>query len=258
MRGDRYNNEDEWEFLLPGEPRIGLIRLSHFSRHSADEVRAAVEDLVERDVQGLVVDLRFNPGGLLEAAIQMADMFLDNGNIVSVRGRNVPDRSWNAKSSGTFPMFPIAILVNGFSASASEVFSACMQDNSRAVVIGERTWGKGRVQNVIEMEGGDSALKLTTASYHRPSGLNIHRFPDMRESDEWGVTPDEGFLIPYTRDEWRAWDKDRDARDVLRRADEKPAETAAEPFEDKQLEAALAYITDQLAESPKKNVSEPE
>lgn len=256
VRGDRYNDKDEWEFLLPGEPRIGLIRLSHFSRFTADEVRAAVEDLVERDVQGLVIDLRFNPGGLLEAAIQLADMFLDDGNIVSVRGRNVPDRSWNAKPGGTFPMFPMAILVNSYSASASEVFSACLQDNERAVVIGERTWGKGSVQNVIEMESGDSALKLTTASYHRPSGQNIHRFPDMREGDEWGVTPDEGFLISYTREQWRAWDSDRDARDVLRRAGEQPADSAAEPFDDLQLKKAITYIAERL-EKPANDDSAP-
>ena len=251
VRGDRYNDKAEWDFMLPGEPRIGLIRLSHFSRFTADEVRAAVEELVEREVQGVIIDLRFNPGGLLEAAIQLADMFLDEGNIVSVRGRNVPDRSWNAKPGGTFPMFPMAILVNNYSASASEVFSACMQDNNRAVVIGERTWGKGSVQNVIEMESGDSALKLTTASYHRPSGENIHRFPDMRESDQWGVTPDEGFLISYTREQWRAWDNDRDARDILRRAGEKPAESAAEPFDDVQLKKAITYITEQLEKAPK-------
>ena len=79
------------------------------------------------------------------------------------------------------------MLVNRYSASASEIVSACLQDHHRAVVIGERTWGKGSVQNVIELEGGRSALKLTTASYQRPNGKNIHRFPDAKETDEWGV-----------------------------------------------------------------------
>ena len=86
----------------------------------------------------------------------------------------------------------MVVLVNRYSASASEIVSACLQDHKRAVVIGERTWGKGSVQNVIELEGGKSALKLTTASYHRPSGKNIHRFPDAKETDEWGVMPDAG------------------------------------------------------------------
>ena len=87
----------------------------------------------------------------------------------------------------------MVVLVNRYSASASEIVSACLQDHHRAIVIGERTWGKGSVQNVIELEGGKSALKLTTASYQRPSGKNIHRFPDASEADEWGVKPDSGY-----------------------------------------------------------------
>ena len=251
--GNSYNDKDQWEFMYDTERRIGYIRLSHFSRYTADELKAAIDSLVERDVQGLILDLRFNPGGLLEAAIEIADMFLEKGTIVSVRGRNVPERSWSAKKSGTYPQFPIAVLVNNYSASASEVLSACLQDNHRAVVIGERTWGKGSVQNVIRMEGGDSALKLTTASYHRPSGVNIHRFPDMTPKDQWGVTPDEGFVIPYDRRQWAAWDRDRKRRDVLRRAsvrngsdNSSTADEDSVRFEDTQLQAAIDYIVKKL------------
>ena len=251
VRGDHYLENGEWEFMLEGEPKIGLIRLSHFSRFTAEEMQQAVAGLVERGLEGLVIDLRFNPGGLLEAAIKMSDMFLEEGNIVSVRGRNVPERSWNAKKGDTFPQFPIAILVNNFSASASEVFSACLQDNKRAVVIGERTWGKGSVQNVIQMEEGDSALKLTTASYHRPSGVNIHRFPEMQKSDSWGVTPDEGYEIAYTREDWNNWRIDRDRRDTIRRSSTDTAEADdAEPFVDRHLEKALTYIKEQLNPTP--------
>jgi len=219
-------------------------------------LRAAVTELVKRNVQGIVIDLRFNPGGLLEVAIEMSDMFLKKGDIVSVRGRNVPERSWKATGSETFPQFPMAVLVNGYSASASEVFSACMQDNERAVIIGERTWGKGSVQNVIRMENGGSALKLTTATYHRPSGVNIHRFPDMKPEDQWGVTPDEGFAIPYSRQQWGAWDQDRRQRDALRReadaSDEADTSVAddneSDSFQDTQLLAAVNYIKETLGE----------
>ncbi|MEQ9409229.1 MAG: S41 family peptidase [Fuerstiella sp.] len=254
VRGERYDENDEWDFMLEGQPPIGYVRLSHFSRFTAEEVKQAVDGLLNRDMKGLILDLRFNPGGLLESAVEIADMFLESGNIVSVRGRNVPERSWDAKKSGTFPSFPMAVLVNGYSASASEVLSACLQDNNRAIVVGERTWGKGSVQNVIRMEQGDSALKLTTASYHRPSGVNIHRFPDMKESDEWGVTPNEGFVIPYDRRQWRAWDEQRSRLDVLRgqsapatdpSADD-PSDESVEPFEDTQLASAIDYIRQQL------------
>lgn len=249
VRGDHYRPTGEWDFWLENEPKIGFIRLSHFSRYTAEEVKTAMDKLVAEQVKGLVIDLRFNPGGLLESAVEIADMFLEKGNIVSVRGRNVPERSWDARQTGTYPMIPMAVLVNGYSASASEVLSACLQDNGRAVVIGERTWGKGSVQNVIRMEEGDSALKLTTASYHRPSGVNIHRFPEMKDSDTWGVTPNDGFVIPFSREEWQDWDRDRSQRDILTDG-ENPAEDADASFDDRQLAAAVTYIREKLSATP--------
>ena len=109
----------------------------------------------------------------------------------------------------------MVVLVNRFSASASEIVAACLQDHHRATIIGERTWGKGSVQNVIELEDGNSALKLTTAAYRRPNGKNIHRFPDAKETDEWGVMPDAGFDIRLDDDELVALVQDRRARDVF-------------------------------------------
>ncbi|MCP4858342.1 MAG: S41 family peptidase [Fuerstiella sp.] len=258
--GDRYSDKDEWEFMYDDEQKIGYIRLSHFSRFTAQEVKAALDNVFKRNVRGLVIDLRYNPGGLLEAAIEIADMFLEDGNIVSVRGRNVPERSWDARKRDTYSNIPLAVLVNAYSASASEVLSACLQDNKRAVTIGERTWGKGSVQNIIRMEEGESALKLTTASYHRPSGVNIHRFPDMDVDDEWGVTPDEGFLIKYDRKQHRACQLHRRAKEVLHPADEDPADEDAaekeETFNDTQLIAAIDYLANQPKEP--KEPKEPE
>ena len=148
-------------------------------------------------MRGLILDLRFNPGGLLDSSIDVADLFVSEGRIVSTSGRNHQDQTWDATKEGTFSGFPIAVLVNRYSASGSEIVAACLQDHDRAVVIGERTWGKGSVQNVIELEEGNSVLKLTTASYCRPSGKNIHRFPDSTEDDDWGVMPDEGYAIEH-------------------------------------------------------------
>ena len=120
--------------------------------------------------------MRYNPGGLLSSAVEMSDMFISSGVIVSTEGRNTKKRVWKAVRADTFQGFPMVVLVNKYSASASEIVAACLQDHGRAVVIGTRTWGKGSVQNVVELEDGKSALKLTTASYQRPSGKNIHRF----------------------------------------------------------------------------------
>lgn len=217
IRGYEYNDDDTWNYWVSDEPKIAYVRLSSFGRRSAQELEDVLRTLVSLEMDGLVLDLRFNPGGLLDIAIEMADLFLKSGNIVSVRGRNVPEKSWDARSRETLPDFPIAVLVNGYSASASEVLSACLQDNNRAVVVGERTWGKGSVQNVIRIDEGKSILKLTTASYHRPSGINIHRFKEMGPDDTWGVLPNDDFEIPYSRKQWEAWSMDRAKRDVVKR-----------------------------------------
>src|SRR5262249_25416853 len=148
--GDHRKADDSWDFLVDPEKRIGYIRLTAFSRDTAAELRKALESLETRKLRGLILDLRFNPGGLLTSAIEVADLFIADGRIVSTKGRNTDERVWDAVKPGTFEGFPMVVLVNHYSASASEIVAACLQDHSRAVVIGERSWGKGSVQNVIE------------------------------------------------------------------------------------------------------------
>ncbi len=193
--GDLRKEDDSWNYFIKPEEHIGYIRITGFSRSTARELRKVLEDLKKDGIRALILDLRFNPGGLLNSAIEISDLFVSQGRIVSTKGRSSPERAWEAEKEGTFEGFPMAVLVNRYSASASEIVSACLQDHKRAVVIGERTWGKGSVQNVIDLEGGKSLLKLTTASYCRPNGKNIHRFQDAKDGEEWGVTPGEGFRI---------------------------------------------------------------
>jgi carboxyl-terminal processing protease len=243
VHGDSYDPEGNWKFMLNPEQKIGFVRISHFSKRTTEELEQAIDGLVEDGLRGLILDLRNNPGGLLESAIEIADLFLEEGKIVSVKGRNVPERSWDARRRGTYENFPMVVLVNRYSASASEVVSAALQDNERAMVVGERTWGKGSVQNVIRMEGGDAALKLTTASYFRPSGVNIHRFPDSKPEDNWGVSPSEGMKVSLSPDEWDTWYTDRRQRDVIPREGE---EISARSDQDPQLSKALAWLTEQL------------
>ena len=213
--GDRRKSDDSWDFMLDRDRRIGYIRITAFSRDTAGELRSALESLEKEKLAGLIVDLRFNPGGLLSSAIEVSDMFVAEGRIVSTEGRNAPERQWDAHKEGTFQGFPMVVLVNRFSASASEIVAACLQDHKRAKIMGERTWGKGSVQNVVSMEHGHSALKLTTSSYHRPSGKNIHRFPDATEADEWGVTPDEGYKLDLDPVEMVALVSQRRRRDIV-------------------------------------------
>ena len=213
--GDHRKADDAWDFMLDNDQRIGYIRITAFSRSTAGELRKALSELKNEKLAGLILDLRFNPGGLLSSAIEVSDMFVAGGRIVSTEGRNSQKRTWDAHRKGTFEGFPMVVLVNRYSASASEIVAACLQDHDRAVVIGERTWGKGSVQNVIEMENHRSALKLTTASYRRPSGKNIHRFPKSKDDDEWGVMPNEGYRMRLTDRELLALVGERRRRDIV-------------------------------------------
>src|SRR5262249_48342879 len=180
----------EWDYFVDKENRIAYVRISAFSKTAAAEMKHVMEELQKEGAQGIILDLRNNPGGLLKASVDICDLFLTDGVIVSTRGRNHEPEVYKPKEAGTLFLpaekYPMAVLINKYSASASEIVAAALQDHHRAVVIGERSYGKGSVQNIIPMESQTSALKLTTASYWRPSGKNIHRFPDSKETDEWG------------------------------------------------------------------------
>lgn len=249
--GDTHKPDDSWNFFVDAESKIGYIRLTHFGRRSAEELQEALEALKKEEMKGLVLDLRFNPGGLLGQATKIADLFLESGTIVSVKGRNTDNRVWSAEKEGTYSGFPMAILVNRFSASASEIVSAALQDHKRAVVVGERSWGKGSVQNVIELESGASALKLTTAQYLRPSGRNIHKFPGAKDDEEWGVGPDADHKIEVTQQEMQEYLEYRRQRDVIGGAGPKVE------FKDRQLNDALAYLKAQLTGEKKEAAKTP-
>jgi len=244
VQGDGYKADESWNFMLDEEKKIGYVRITGFSKHTGSEMKRAMEELKALGLKALILDLRFNPGGLFNVAVEVSDMFLEEGRIVSTKGRNTEERVAFARKAGTYSGFPMAVLVNRYSASASEIVSAALQDHKRAVVVGERTFGKGSVQNVIDLEGGKSAIKLTTQSYHRPNGKNIHRFPDSKETDDWGVVPDEGYQVPFSNAEMLQYDEYRRQRDVLSK--DGPPKTE---FVDRQLAKALEYVTGKLAEA---------
>ena len=271
--GDHRKADGTWEYMFDAKQRVGYVRVTAFSRDTAAELQRVLAQLQAAKLRGLILDLRFNPGGLLSAAIEVSDLFISEGRIVSTKGRNSPERVWDAHKEGTFAGFPMVVLVNRYSASASEIVAACLQDHKRAAIIGERTWGKGSVQNVIELEDGRSALKLTTASYRRPNGKNIHRFPDAKDTDEWGVMPDKGFEIKLNdgelvmiQDHWlHGTDPSPAAKDAAAKAMKdatakapqdaakktEPPAKAQEPTPlDRQLQAAVKYLGTELAKAP--------
>jgi carboxyl-terminal processing protease len=223
--------------MIDKDKKIGYVRLSSFIQNTADELRKALEQLKEENVKGLIIDLRDNPGGLLSSAVEISDMFLSEGKIVSTEGRNTIPKSYMAQKDSPFEEIPLVVLINQNSASASEIVSAALQDNNRATVIGQRSYGKGSVQNILELEDGNSVLKLTVASYHRPNGANIHRFRDAKMTDKWGVSPSPGQEIKLSPIEYARWfvgRRDRDLKSAAKGHGNKPVATKADTVKEKE------------------------
>jgi carboxyl-terminal processing protease len=166
------------------EKNIGYIKLSQFHRHSADEFLSSYRGLEKENgakLGGLVLDLRNNPGGLLEQALALCDMFIDKGLILNVKGRSEQtSKEYFARKGMEIPTNHVAVIVNRGSASASEVLAGALKDSGRAKIVGTRTFGKGSVQSVIELSG-ETGVKITTARLFTPNGILI---------DDKGIEPD--------------------------------------------------------------------
>jgi len=179
------------------EGEIGYIRMPGFNEQTADGLEKAVQKLKKEigagTIKGYVLDLRNNPGGLLDQAVQVSDDFLNGGEIVSTRGRKPEDtQRFDAKSGDITDGKPIIVLINGGTASASEIVSGALQDHKRATVIGMTSFGKGSVQSILPLGEGKGALRLTTARYYTPSGRSIQAMgivPDIRVAQGTEVEP---------------------------------------------------------------------
>lgn len=171
---------------------VGYLYMVDFSGHSTEEVKKALADLTKQGMTSLVLDLRFNPGGLLTGAVDIAKLFLnDDQMIVYTQGRKQDYyQEFKTSSQGEYPSIPLVLLVNGASASASEIVAGALQDNERAVVMGQRTFGKASVQQVLPLSGG-AGLRLTIAKYYTPNGRLIQRdYRDKSKAEEGGIFPD--------------------------------------------------------------------
>ena len=161
---------------LEGED-VGFLRVTQFNEQATDGLKKAIADLTIKSgdtIKGFVLDLRNNPGGLLDQAISVSDAFLEKGEIVSTRGRNAEEtQRFNARAGDLTKGKPLIVLINGGSASASEIVAGALQDHRRATVIGTRSFGKGSVQTIIPLGSDNGALRLTTARYFTPSGRSI-------------------------------------------------------------------------------------
>ena len=215
--GDARNPDGSWNFFLEGRDRIGYVRISSFTDDTVVELGEALAGLTAHDMRGLVLDLRDDPGGYLEAAVKVCDLLVRSGVIVTTRSRSGRiTQSFAASGKAPFTDFPLAVVVNQQSAGAAEIVAACLQDHDRGVIVGQRTFGKGTVQEIIDLGPDYGVMKLTTSSYWRPSGKNIQRPPHATAKDQWGVSPNEGYQVVFSKEEFARWQLWRARRDVFR------------------------------------------
>jgi len=216
VKGLRRDGE-HWSYCVDHERGLSYVRVTQFNATTVEELATALEALPADQLNGLILDLRDNPGGGLPGAIGMSDLFLDGGTIVSIRPRVGDEVKYSAHRAGTLGDFPLLILVNRNSASASEIVSGALQDNGRAKVMGTRTYGKGSVQEVRPLKYDGGTLKFTTAHYYLPSGRNIHRAPGAKS---WGVDPDPGLVYPVADKEYFEMLRARREFEIIRDIDD--------------------------------------
>ncbi len=180
--------------ILDAENKIGYVSITSFQEDTVEELDEAIEGLLQEEMAALILDMRFNPGGLLDTAVGVSDRFLEENVIVTTKGKDLSQNQvYHAKKPDTFPDFPLVVLVNNGSASAAEIVAGAIRDNKRGILVGTTTFGKGSVQSLVPVEEGLSAIKLTTAKYYTPSGKLIH---------EIGIEPD--VVVELDKEETKA------------------------------------------------------
>ncbi len=219
VHGVKRDEKADWLYYLDEKYKIGYIHVTQFISIDLDQdgreefgsvtdLKKAVAELKKTGLNGLILDLRDNPGGYLSSAWHMCEMFIDRGDkIVSVKTpRAGATRDYKAELAGD-KSFEIVVLVNGNSASASEIVAACLQDHGRATIVGERSYGKGSVQNVMDVDATGGVVKYTFARYYPPSGRNIDKLATEQDTSikDWGVKPDTGFEVKLTPEELNNW-----------------------------------------------------
>jgi carboxyl-terminal processing protease len=238
----------QWDYYLDRENKIGYIRISQFTDKTTQEVAEVLQELRRTGLRSLVMDLRFNPGGLLRAATIVADEFLRSGRIVYTQGRQTEKTEVKADGPGDFLTGDLVILVNESSASAAEIVSGALKDLHRATIIGDRSYGKGSVQNVIQIAKHNAFLKLTTAYYYvGDSGRLVHR---SNGAKDWGVEPD--IKVSLTPRQLERWLRIRRKTDLLPADGQQlsPADMSAQLEADMQLNTALMVLRLKQATPP--------
>jgi carboxyl-terminal processing protease len=250
VKGYKHRTGGGWDYFLDPDQKIGYLRMTNFTKETERELGRALGEMQKNGARAIVLDLRNNPGGLLTAATEVTDRFLGGGVIVSTKGeREIPGQpAIQATKADDDINIPLVVLVNQLSASASEIVSGALQDQKRALVVGERTFGKGSVQMLFPLANRSAALKLTTSHYYLPSGRCIHK---EDSSEKWGVDPD--LTVEMTREQMTGAQEVRQELEVLHDEAGPAAAATTQPAPerllaaDPQLSAAVLLLRLQLA-----------
>ncbi|MBP3960329.1 S41 family peptidase [Gemmata sp. G18] len=251
VHGVKRDDKNDWSYYIDEKSKIGYLHLSQFISISDDlgttaDIKRALASMKRSGLNGLVIDVRNNPGGSLKGVIDICELFVGREAIVTTKERGGAGavNTYSGRAAGD-KSFPIVVLINGNSASASEILAACLQDHSRATIIGERTYGKGSVQHVEPYEQTEGRIKYTVARYYPPSGRNIDKVAmeqstELKAKDEWGVKPDAGFEIKLTREELTDWFEYSRDLEIIPPAGKKVP--VVDPAKDKQLAKAVEHL----------------
>jgi carboxyl-terminal processing protease len=218
VRGWQRTAEGNWQYMIDEADKVGYVRVTSFSGETAGDLEAVLRELESNGLKGLIIDLRFNSGGLLDSAVAICDKFLSKGLIVRTQPKdNVIPSFEYAHARGTHPDYPLVLLITSGSASASEIVAGALGDpaHERAVLVGTRTHGKGSVQGITYYPGGGAQLKYTMAYYHLPSGQRVKSRDEVEKEGhkDWGVGPD--VEVSMTSDELRQMLETQRSNDVL-------------------------------------------
>jgi carboxyl-terminal processing protease len=258
VHGVQRKDNADWQFYLDEKYKIAYIHLTQFISVDLDEdgkeelgtftdLKKTITDLKKTGLNALILDVRENPGGYLSSAVNICDLFVGKQSIVTVKPRVGTVREYRGKTAGD-DSFLLVVLINGNSASASEIVAACMQDHVRATIIGDRTYGKGSVQDVVEFRPTGGELKYTIARYYPPSGRNIDKLATEQDPNikDWGVKPDYGFDVKLSSEELNDWYEY--AQDLLVIPPPGKSPARVNPEKDKQLTKGLDHLRTVLKE----------
>jgi carboxyl-terminal processing protease len=238
------NDNNSWNYWVDEKQKIAHLRLGNLVEGTPEELSDVLEGLRRDGLRGLILDLRWCPGGALLGSVRTAELFLGEGTIATVEYRNQPPDTFRSTREGKHNDFPMVVLINEDSTGGAEMIAAALQDHHRAVLVGQRTHGKGNVQKLFGI--GGVGVKVTSGTIRRPSGKELHRFPDSKPDDDWGVRPDPGHEFRVSAEVSRAlrtwWEQQ-----TMRPGSSMERLPLDDPLADPQRNAALETLSEQLS-----------